>query len=45
MLFGRPHSPPVSNAIQRFGELWLFDQQLDAAALTRVYNYLNTRWS
>lgn len=43
-LFCRPDIAPDSPAIQRFGELWLFDKALDAAALTRVYNYL-TRWT
>jgi hypothetical protein len=44
-LFSRPDSVPDSSAVQRFGELWLFNNELSAAALTRVYNYLNTKWS
>lgn len=44
-LFSRPDSAPDTPCTNQFGELWLFNAELDAAALTRVYNYLNARWS
>jgi hypothetical protein len=44
-LFSRPDLGPDSPAIQRFGELWVFGAEHDAAARTRVYNYLSTKWA
>ncbi len=45
MISGRPDLGPDSPAIQRWGEYWLFNKELDSAALTRVYNYLIGKWS
>lgn len=44
-LFCRPDSTPDTPIATRFCELWLFDTELDAAARTRVYNYLLAKWS
>lgn len=44
-LFSRPDSAPDSNAIGRFGEFWIFGAEHDAAAQTRVYNFLSTKWA
>lgn len=43
-LFSVPDNSADTPFIGRFGELWLFNSVHDAAAQTRVYNYLAGRW-
>ncbi len=44
-LFCRPDLTPDTPIATRFGALYVFNKELDAAAITRVYNYLLARWS
>lgn len=45
-LFCRPDSIPDSSiGDSQVGDIWIFNTELDAAALTRVYNYLLAKWS
>jgi len=43
-LFGRPRLTPDNPATSRIGENLFYGAELDAAAVTRVANYLKTKW-